>query len=81
LVWRIGKGDKVLIGLDSWIGCNEAHKLLDHLVLELKSKVYQTLTQIAQGTSDKGKYLWLTWRDINLREDDIDTWENYTRNP
>jgi hypothetical protein len=39
LVWRIGKGGEVLIGLDPWIDYNEAQKLTNHLMLEIKTRI------------------------------------------
>ena len=80
MAWRIGKGDKVIIGLGLWIGCKDTHKLLDYLILELKRKGYQTVIQISQGPRDTGKQLWLTWREIGLREEYAVTWDIYTQN-
>jgi hypothetical protein len=49
LVWKIGKGDKVQIGLDPWIGCKESYKIPSHLILDLKNRGYHSLRQIARG--------------------------------
>jgi hypothetical protein len=43
LVWKIGRGEQVLIGLDPWIGCKEAYKLPTHLIHELQRKGYHSL--------------------------------------
>jgi len=50
-------------------------------MLDLKNRGYHTLRKIARGARDTDrKQQWLSQRDIELREEDVETWENYTRN-
>jgi hypothetical protein len=50
LVWKIGRGNKVQIGLDPWIGSNDAYRLPHHLVMDLKSQGYHTLKTGSLGS-------------------------------
>jgi hypothetical protein len=47
LVWQVGKGDWVQIGLDSRVGGKGRHILVLQLILELKSKGYYLLRHVA----------------------------------
>jgi hypothetical protein len=47
IIWKIGNGDQVLIGIDSWIGCKENHKTPTHLIHKLHRNGLYTLKQVA----------------------------------
>lgn len=47
LVWHVGKGDKVQIGLDPWIGSGGLHRLPSLVIRDLRDKRFDTSRQIA----------------------------------
>jgi hypothetical protein len=74
LVWRIGRGNKVQLGLDPYIDNKDAYMISPQLILDLKSMGYHTIRQVDRGekTMDRKKQ-WLYW------EENLEIWENYTR--
>lgn len=36
LIWRVGRGTKMKVGLDPWIGCGEDYRLPAHIIIHLK---------------------------------------------
>jgi hypothetical protein len=40
LIWKVGKGDIVQIGLDPWVGSKGRHILSPQLILELRGRGY-----------------------------------------
>jgi hypothetical protein len=52
LIWKIGKGDKLQISLDPWVGSKGKHILPLQMIQELRNKGYFNLfdrLQIGQG--------------------------------
>jgi hypothetical protein len=79
MIWQVGKGDKVKIGLDPWIGSKGLHKLPPQLIQEIRSKGFYTLRQIVKWErSTNWQQQWLTWEEIGLGEDLDEAWKTYT---
>jgi len=38
LIWKIGKGDKMKIGLNPWVGSRDIHKIPLQMIQELRNK-------------------------------------------
>ena len=36
LIWKVGNGRSVQVGIDLWIGCNERYRLSEPLVISLR---------------------------------------------
>jgi hypothetical protein len=77
--WKNGSGEQVLVGLYHWIGCKQAYKLPFHLICELQRKSYYTLQKITHCNQNIGKQRWLSWREINVIEESVASWENYIK--
>jgi hypothetical protein len=46
LIWKVGKGEKVQIGLDPWIGSKGLHRLPPWLIQDLRSKGFYILDKL-----------------------------------
>jgi hypothetical protein len=81
LVWKIGRGNKVQIGMDPWIDNNDTYRLPHHLVMDMKSRGYHNLRHVAQGvrTLDMLQQC-LSFEEIGLEKENANIWEHYTRN-
>jgi hypothetical protein len=78
LIWKVGKGEKVQIGLDPWIGSKGLHRLPPWLIQDLRSKGFYTLRQIVNWErSTNWQQQWLTWEEMGLREEFVEEWKGY----
>jgi len=67
LLWRIGNGSSVCIGIDPWPGSGITHNLPEGLVLHLNNRGIKFLSQIGdQQHSTTYSQAWLTDRQWNL---------------
>ena len=79
LVWKIGNGAKVCIGMDPWVGCKWRQWLPSHLIDFLHSAGYFFFKDVGTLTVS---YLmeqgWLSSDDLGLVENlDINAWNGY----
>jgi hypothetical protein len=76
LIWKIGKGDKVQIGLDPWVGSKGMHRLPFQMIQELRNKGYYKLRQVANwGRTTTWHQQWLSWEELGLGEEYVEVME------
>jgi len=67
LLWRIGNGTSVCIGIDPWPGSGNAHRLPEGLVLYLNNRGIKFLSQIGdQQNTTIFTQAWLNEQHWNL---------------
>lgn len=67
LTWRVRSGSSVRLGMDSWVGCGNAHKLPEDLRLHLVEQGISHLSQIADSErSSSGQQAWKSGAAINV---------------
>ena len=79
LVWKIGNGANVQIGLDPWAGCKWCHYLPSHLTNILHSAGYYFLKDVGNlPVTNLMEQGWLSSYDLGLVENqDIIAWNGY----
>jgi hypothetical protein len=61
LIWKVGRGDKVQIGIDPWIGSKGQHRLPPWVTQGTsKQRVFFTKTDCELGEVYKLEQKWLT---------------------
>ena len=53
LVWKVGDGRGVQVGMDPWLGCNGRFRLTDPLVDSLRQQDVYFLYQLASPVQEK----------------------------
>eukprot|EP00253_Pinus_taeda_P001568 PITA_01568 len=80
LAWKVGKGEKVKIGKDPWIGCNENYVLSPGLVQQLEEKGLLFLNQVASpGTSSIWGQAWKNGDELELEQRWRNEWSAFTQ--
>jgi hypothetical protein len=78
MAWKIGKGNKLVIGKDPWIGCNGNYRLSKPLLLSLHEKGLTRLEDVATyvvfGSGIQG---WKSAEDLELQDDQAVEWTQY----
>lgn len=78
LLWRIGNGSQVRIGLDPWPGSGNAHLLPDGLVRYLNNRDIKFLAQIGDlQNSTIFTQAWITDRQWQLTDEWYSNWKGY----
>jgi hypothetical protein len=81
LVWRVGSGRLVRLGLDPWPGCQLGHILLEGLRQRLASGGFFHLAQVSDPlTSNMWHQGWMAGHRLGLLEEDLLYWNRYTQN-
>lgn len=80
LTWRIKSGDVVRIGIDSWIGCGNAHRLSQELRTHLTTRGISHLSHIADNEhSTFLQQAWKTGRALQILQPWQQHWKEYTK--
>lgn len=80
LAWNIGNGEKFIIGLDPWVGCNEGYELPRDLFVFLNNQGIFSLNQVANvEASSMWHQGWKIFIDLHLDPQWVADWEKYTR--
>ena len=67
LSWQVGNKEKVSVGRDPWVGCNEGFSLSLGIIDHLKARGIYNLSQIKKvGHSTIWHQAWLSEGDLNL---------------
>jgi len=70
LIWQVGKGDRVQIGLDPWVDIKGRHGLSPQRILNLRGKGYYMLRRVVKWPRSTIRLQeWLTWRELGLGEE------------
>ena len=78
IVWKIGNGAEVHLGLDPWVGCKWRHVLSLNLVEKLHSVGVFSLQDIGIPVSSVSEQDWLPADHFGLVEqEDVSTWNGY----
>ena len=78
MLWRVGTGTKVRIGIDPWIGCKWRHTLPDPMIVKLHNASFYALKDIACiGTVILQDQVWLTVDFFDFVDQEIIIWNNY----
>jgi hypothetical protein len=81
LVWRVGNGCLVRLGLDPWPGCQLGHILPEGLRQRLALGGFFHLAQVGDPlTTNMWHQGWLAGHRLGLLEDDLPYWNRYTQN-
>eukprot|EP00253_Pinus_taeda_P035974 PITA_35974 len=79
LAWQIGNGEKLRIGKDPWVGCNEKFALSPGLIRHLESKGIFSLCQVEKiGFSSIWGQAWKSGEELGLRPVWWNEWKVYT---
>eukprot|EP00253_Pinus_taeda_P013898 PITA_13898 len=80
LAWKVGNGEKVKIGKDPWIGCNENYALSPGLVQQLEEKGLLFLNQVASsGASSIWGQAWKNGDEVDLEQRWRNEWSAFTQ--
>jgi len=67
LSWHVGNGEKLRIGIDPWVGCNEGFILSREIMDSLHTQGFEFLNRIArEDLSTNWHQGWKTWEDLQL---------------
>ena len=53
ILWHVGNGEKIRLGQDPWVGCNEGYALSREIINHLKSRGVYSLSQIEKVGQSK----------------------------
>ena len=79
LVWNIGNGNVVRIGIDPWLGCKWRHTLPPSMIETLHLAGFHFLSDIgSHGLNLVMPQLWFSAESIGFSNPhEIDVWNNY----
>lgn len=78
LVWKVGKGNRVRLGVDPWVGCGKNYRLSENLVNILGEKGYFTLSKVAHhDCTTIWNQEWKPANVIGLIGEEATEWEGY----
>ena len=79
MVWNIGKGSAVHIGIDPWLGCNWRHAFPSSMIEKLHLAGLHLLSDIGyHGLSEVLTQLWFSAETLGFTNpQEIDDWNGY----
>ena len=78
IAWVVGSGMDVILGANSWIGCDGIFSLCEYLIVHLNSGGYIYLEDIVgEGCDRYGTQNWLSTQDFKLNGVATFEWESY----
>lgn len=78
LAWQVGNGEKCKIGIDPWVGCNEAYALSRGIMDSLHAKGVVFINQISKiGTTTIWHQGWKLAEDMQIEPQWWHEWHNY----
>lgn len=78
LLWQIGNGTSVCIGIDPWLDCGNSHMLPEGLVHHLNNRGIKFLAQIGdQQNSNLFSQAWLSEQHWNIPIEWSGAWQSY----
>jgi len=82
VIWKVGDGNRAIVGRDPFVGCVGNYKLSHELMVHLQSLNIHTLTHISSKSSNirTGLGDWLTANELDLSGDMKKEWEFFIQN-
>ena len=80
LVWRIGNGRRVRLGIDPWVGCGRDRVLPEEMRLHLVTRGCLFITDIEdQENSSLWHQGWISAQRLDIHDDLQEAWEGFIR--
>lgn len=77
LVWLVGVGSLVRVGIDNFVGGDESYKISSRLIETLHSKGYYTLNHVCSSSQELDNY-WMNAEYLRLEGPLAREWMGYT---